>query len=96
MLIFPSEEGGWRVNPRLEINPFQHEFLRQLGIAVDGSGKLLWKGEEDGGNEDLTNERNVADLTTDDDQNSTTTRKTCDEGDSQDKNHTSKSGRGEE
>ena len=72
MLVFPSEEGGWRVNPRLEINPSQH-----------------------GGNEDLTNERNVADLTTDNDQNSTTTRKTRDEGDSQDKNHTSKSGRGE-
>ena len=68
----------------------QLEVLRQWGIAV------LCEGEEDGGNEDLTNERNVADLTTDDDQNSTTTCKTRDEGDSQDKNHTSKSGRGEE
>ena len=96
MLVLPSEEGGLRVNPRLEISPFQHEYLSQLGIAVDESGKLLWKGEEDGGNKDITNEGNVADLTTDDDQNSRTTRMTRDKGDSQDKNHTSKSGRGEE
>ena len=68
----------------------------QWGIAVDVSGKLLCEGEEDEGNKDLTTERNVADLTTDDDQNSTSTRKICDEGDSQDTNHTSKSGRGEE
>ena len=55
ILIPLSEEGAWRVNPRL-----------------------------------------VTYLTMEDDQKSTTNRKTCDEGDSQDKNHTSKSGRGEE
>ena len=79
MLVLPSEEGGLRVNPRLEIGPLQHEVLRQWGVAVDESGNLIWKGMEND---------------TDDHQNSTTNRKTCDEGDSQDKNHASKSGRG--
>ena len=94
MLVLPSEEGGLRVNPRLEIGQLQDEVLRQWGVAVDESGNLIWKGTENEGNEDLTNERTVADFTTDDDQNSTTNRKTCDEGDSQNKNHALKSGRG--
>ena len=87
VLVGPSEDGGLMVNPRLKINQSGHDYLRQWGIAVDESGKLLYIGEEDGGNEDLTSESDVADLTTDDDQNPTTTHKTCDNGDSQDMSH---------
>ena len=96
MLVGPSEDGGLMVNPRLKINPSGHNYLRQWGIAVDESGKLLCKGDEDGGDEDLTSESDAADLTTDNDQNPTTTRKTCDKEDSQDMNHASMSGQGKE
>ena len=79
MLVLPSEEGGMRINPRLAIGPLQREVLCQWGVGVDGSGNLVWEGMEND---------------TDNHQNLTTNRKTCDGGDSQDKNHTSKSGRG--
>ena len=94
MLVGPSKDGGLIINPRIKINPAGHEYLRQWGIAVDESGKLIYKGEEDGGDGDLTSESDAADLITDSDQNPTTTRKTCDKGDSKDMDHASTSGQG--
>ena len=96
VLVGPSEDGGLMINPRLKINPAGHEYLRQLRIAVDGSGKLVYKGEEDGGGEDLTSESDAADLITDIEQKPTTTRKICDKGDSQDMDHALTSGQGKE
>ena len=97
VLVGPSDGVGLLINPRLKFSPAGHEYLRQWGIAVaDGGGKIVYKGEDDGGGEDLTSESDAAGLSTQTELKSTTTRKTCDEGDSQDTNHTSKSGRDEE
>ena len=96
-LVGPPDEIGWPINPRLNISPAGHAMLRQWElVVVDKRGKEVDEGEDDGGGKDLTSESDAADLITDSDQKPTTTRKTCDKGDSQDMDHALTSGQGKE
>ena len=64
------------------------------GESADGSGKRVYKDEDDGGGKDLTSESDAAYLPTEIEQEPMTTRKTRDKGDSQDIDHTLTSGQG--
>ena len=82
-----EEEGEDAGRADTEEKITQEELLRSsYPILIPLSEEGAWR----------VNLRLVAYLTIDDDQKSTTTCKTRDEGDSQDKNHTSNSGRDEE
>ena len=71
--------------------------LSQWGLAVvDERGNRVYKGEDDGGHEDLTSENDAAGLPTEIEQGPTTTRKTRGKGDSQDMDHALMSGQGKE
>ena len=63
---------------------------------VDERGNRVYKGEDDGGGEDLTSESDAVGLPTEIEQEPTTTRETRDKGDSQDMDHALTSGQGKE